>query len=132
MRPVRASRSGDSRWNGGQWRQDANGWWFAGTDGSYPKAGWAQLEWNGQKLWYHFDANGYMSTGWIQDDGNWYYLHAEGDGNRGFMHTGWQEIGGKWYYFHKDTDGAALPVGAMLSNTVTPDGYTVGSDGAWI
>lgn len=81
---------GDSRWNGGQWRQDANGWWFAGTDGSYPKAGWAQLEWNGQKLWYHFDANGYMSTGWIQDDGNWYYLHAEGDGNRGFMHTGWQ------------------------------------------
>lgn len=48
------------------------------------------------------------------------------------MHTGWQEIGGKWYYFHKDTDGAALPVGAMLSNTVTPDGYTVGSDGAWI
>ena len=123
---------GDSRWNGGQWRQDTNGWWFAGTDGSYPKAGWAQLEWNGQKLWYHFDANGYMSTGWIQDDGNWYYLHAEGDGNRGFMHTGWQEIGGKWYYFHKDTDGAALPVGAMLSNTVTPDGYTVGSDGAWI
>ena len=105
---------------------------FAGTDGSYPKAGWAQLEWNGQKLWYHFDTNGYMSTGWIQDGGNWYYLHAAGDGNRGFMHTGWQEIGGKWYYFHKDTDGAALPVGAMLSNTVTPDGYTVGSDGAWI
>ena len=86
---------GDSRWNGGQWRQDANGWWFAGTDGSYPKAGWAQLEWNGQKLWYHFDTNGYMSTGWIQDGGNWYYLHAAGDGNRGFMHTGWQEIGGK-------------------------------------
>lgn len=123
---------GDSRWNGGQWRQDANGWWFAGTDGSYPKAGWAQLEWNGQKLWYHFDTNGYMSTGWIQDGGNCDYLHAAGDGNRGFMHTGWQEIGGKWYYFHKDTDGAALPVGAMLSNTVTPDGYTVGSDGAWI
>ena len=123
---------GDSRWNGGQWKQDANGWWFAGTDGSYPKAGWAQLEWNGQKLWYHFDANGYMSTGWIQDNGNWYYLHAAGDGNRGFMHTGWQEIGGKWYYFHKDTDGAALPVGAMLSNTVTPDGCTVGRDGAWI
>ncbi|MDU3120483.1 MAG: hypothetical protein ACLTVC_01025 [Lachnospiraceae bacterium] len=24
------------------------------------------------------------------------------------------------------------PAGAMLSNTVTPDSYTVGSDGAWI
>lgn len=57
-----------------------------------------------------------MSTGWIQDDGNWYYLHAEGDGNRGFMHTGWQEIGVKWYYFHKETGAgaAAFRAGSCL------------------
>ena len=49
-------------------------------------------------------------------DGNWYYLHAEGDGNRGFMHTGWQEIGVKWYYFHKDTGAgaAAFRAGSCL------------------
>lgn len=36
----------------------------------------------------------------------------------------WKEIDGKQYYFGSD--------GYMLHDTVTPDGYTVGSDGAWI
>ena len=42
----------------------------------------------------------------------------------GMMVFGWYEIQGKWYYFTAD--------GSMLENSVTPDGYFVGSDGAWI
>ncbi len=46
------------------------------------------------------------------------------------MYTGWHEIGGSWYYFRTGTDGG--PAGAMLESAVTPDGFQVGTDGAWI
>ncbi|MDY2713475.1 MAG: hypothetical protein SOV73_09145 [Candidatus Faecivivens sp.] len=38
-------------------------------------------------------------------------------------HDSWNYIGGKWYYFGTD--------GAMLSDTMTPDGYTIDSNGVW-
>ncbi len=40
------------------------------------------------------------------------------------MVFGWRKIQDKWYYF--------TPEGSMLVNTVTPDGYHVGADGACI
>ena len=40
------------------------------------------------------------------------------------MRTGWILWNDVWYYCGAD--------GAMLTDTVTPDGYTVGSDGAWV
>lgn len=49
-----------------------------------------------------------------------YYL----DPINGAMLTGWRYIRGKWYYFE--------PTGAMQHDGITPDGYRVGSDGAWI
>lgn len=36
----------------------------------------------------------------------------------------WREIDGKYYYFGTD--------GYMLADTVTPDDYQVGADGAWV
>lgn len=45
------------------------------------------------------------------------------------MVTGWQQIDGRWYYFNEKSDGFC---GTMLSNTTTPDGYTVDGSGAWI
>ena len=42
----------------------------------------------------------------------------------GAMLTGWQQIGGKWYYFNTS--------GALLTNTTTPDGYTVNANGEWV
>lgn len=48
------------------------------------------------------------------------------DGN---MATGWQQINGIWFYFN-EAKGAAY--GALVTNALTPDGYLVGADGAWI
>ena len=112
----------------GFWKRNEKGWWFEAKDGSYPKSSWKLIGWNGKQQWYHFDENGYMQTGWIKDNGIWYYLHNQADGSQGHMYTGWHLIDGKWYYF---SEGMKQPQGAMLANTTTPDGYKVGPDGAW-
>lgn len=59
--------------------------------------------------------------GWSQDEqGRWRYMQDNG----AYVGYGWKEIAGKQYYFNND--------GYMLSNTITPDGYYVGADGAWV
>ena len=60
-----------------------------------------------------------MRTGWHKVGGDWYYF----DGS-GAMQTGWKQVGGKWYYLDKS--------GALLTNTTTPDGYTVNANGEWV
>ncbi len=112
-----------------QWKMDENGWWFRFDDGTWPSDQWVLLDWNGTSLWYYFNAQGYMVTGWFEQDGNWYYLHAVSDGSLGGMYTGWHQIDGQWYYFHDISDGTR---GKLLVNTTTPDGYQVGADGAWV
>ena len=57
---------------------------------------------------------------WKLDTTGWWYQNDDG----GYPSSQWQEIDGKQYYFGPD--------GYMLSNTITPDGYLVGTDGAWI
>lgn len=110
----------------GTWIQDANGWWFKKTDGSYPVSQWLM---NGG-LWFRFDEKGYMMTGWYTDaDGKKYYLNPVSDGSRGSMKLGWQMIDQKWYYFNLVSDGTK---GAMLVNTETPDGYKVNGEGVWV
>ena len=60
-----------------------------------------------------------MRTGWILDKGIWYYLNEDGS-----MAAGkWVLCKDKWYYLTWN--------GAMAVNALTPDGYAVGSDGAW-
>ena len=56
----------------GAWLRDSVGWWYCNADHSYTTSDWQQI--NG--LWYYFDANGYMVTGWFQSpaSGYWYYL----------------------------------------------------------
>ena len=55
-------------------------------------------------------------------------MHNQADGSQGHMYTGWHLSDGKWYYF---SEGMKQPQGAMFANTITPDGYEVGPDGAW-
>ena len=113
----------------GQWVQDAKGWWYRRTDGSWPKSQWIELGWNGVNSWYYFNESGYMVTGWREDGGYTYYLNPVSDGTRGQMLTGWHQIDSIWYYFNKLTGG---PQGSLVKNATTPDGYKVGADGAWL
>lgn len=59
--------------------------------------------------------------GWIYAEGKgWWYMNTD----YSYPANCWKEIDGKYYYFDAN--------GYMLENTTTPDGYKVGSDGAWI
>lgn len=76
--------------------------------------GWSKAD----GLWRYFNTDGTMKTGWLNDSGAWYYLNSDGA-----MKTGWLNDNGTWYYLNDS--------GAMASDTVI-DGYTIGSNGAWI
>jgi hypothetical protein len=68
--------------------------------------------------WYYKDrTTGSVETGWIQDNGYWYYLNSDG-----VMQTGWVYDSGNWYYLYSD--------GIMATDT-TIDGYYLSSTGAW-
>ena len=137
------------------WKQDGNGWWFENTDGTYVSNAWKQI--NGKR--YVFDNQGYMRTGWFQENGKWYYLDNSGAmrtgwikgnekwyylDNSGAMQTGWVKENGKWYYL--DSSGTMqtgwvkengkwyylAADGVCFINTITPDGYMVDANGAWI
>lgn len=112
----------------GTWMMDGQYWRLKKTDGSFA-TGWVYALWRNVANWYHFDGDGRMDDGWFTDsDGKIYYLHNVPDGTRGYMYTGWRLIGEKWYYFNPVSDGTK---GALYVNRETPDGYTVGEDGAW-
>ena len=88
-----------------------------------------------------------MAGGWYKDpvDNHTYYL----DPTEGGMSIGWRQIDRKWYYFNtvvtapsweldKKTGkwlyhakSKSKPLGAMLCNEKTPDGYHVNADGVW-
>ena len=59
-----------------------------------------------------------MQTGWLKENGVWYYL----DGS-GAMKTGWYQVSGKWYY--------AYSSGALAVRT-TINGYTVNANDEWV
>lgn len=61
------------------------------------------------------------AEGWEQSDEGWRYRNSDGT----YAANEWlQTSDGSWYYFGSD--------GLMYAGTVTPDGYTVGDDGAWV
>ncbi|NRY60544.1 N-acetylmuramoyl-L-alanine amidase family protein [Clostridium beijerinckii] len=98
------------------WDKLADGSWnFYDATGAKVVNNWANVG----GAWYFLKADGVMATGWQQVGGVWYYLNASGA-----MATGWINDGGNWYYLNAS--------GAMLANTTTPDGYYVGSNGAWV
>lgn len=113
----------------GNWTQNEKGWWFQYKDDTWPSNEWLYLPWGDGYNWYFFDANGYMSSGWVLWNGHYYYMNGNSDGNKGAMLTGWQFIDGKWYYLESNITSK---YGAMYKNRRTPDGYYVGDDGAWV
>ena len=69
---------------------------------------------------------GTWQTGTGANQGKWWY----DNGNGSYTNNGWQWIDGNGdgiaesYYFDNN--------GWLLTNTTTPDGYTVNADGAWV
>ena len=124
--------------------------WFSFAENGIMEYGWYLDERTGKWYWMHRTSDGMlgtMLTGWHFDeqDGKWYYMSPRS----GEMLLGWQEIDGKWYYFNPYAPAAtwefneatggwtynganSRPYGSMYANETTPDGYTVGEDGAWI
>lgn len=123
--------------------------WYHFADNNVMDSGWYYDV--AGATWYYLseDHNGFfgeMKTGWYysESDKKWYYLNPANGG----MITGWSLIDGKWYYmavsanvqswFYNDnikkweyrTD-VAHPYGSLYVSETTPDGYNVGSDGAW-
>lgn len=98
------------------WNKDTKGNWTYVVDSKGTKAtGWV----NDQGTWYYLNAEGIMQTGWVKDNGTWYYLKSSGA-----MATGWYQVGGNWYYSYAS--------GALAVSTTTPDGYTVNANGEWV
>lgn len=73
---------------------------------------------------WSFTNNGtaYNNT-WVVYGGKWYYLNENGH-----LLTGWQTINGTQYYLSAESS-AAHPIGSLYIDTLTPDGFYVGSDG---
>jgi len=133
----------------GSWKQNQNGWWYQYTNGTWPSNSWVKLPVQGGEAWYYFNKDGYMATGWLFENKNWYYLDPQTGKNNGRMMTGWQQIGGQWYYFKQNgsmatgwnyinknwyyfsTDKLAGE-GSMYADRMTPDGFYVNKDGVWV
>ena len=58
-----------------------------------------------------------VSAEWKQNDTGWWYIDDSS------WLIGWKEIDGKWYYFGQD---------GYMAHDTSVNGYTLGSDGAWI
>lgn len=81
----------------------------------------------------------YSPNGWVYSKGNGKVAKNEWVSDKGFKYyagpqevilLGWQTIGGYWYYFNPIQTN--IPLGALLTNTITPDGYQVNASGQWV
>ena len=109
---VTVKADSDSAPAQGTWTWSARGWSYRYADGTHPSNTAKTID--GQV--YRFDADGYMRTGWVFDQGNWYYHALSGaqatgwvlDGvswyyltpGTGQMATGWVKDGSHWYYLN--------------------------------
>lgn len=97
----------------------------AGGGGGLANSGWYKLQNNaGTYGWYYFNNNGVMAEGYTYDPltNGYYYLNPNKDAYQGMMSVGWLNVGGVDKYFGAN--------GALQTNTISPDGYTVTADGS--
>lgn len=75
--------------------------------GSAVTTGWVQQD----GKWYYYNPDGTMRLGWLQYGTNhvWYYFDEDGA-----MATGWRHVSSKWYYFDAE--------GVMMTGWVHVDG----------
>ena len=94
----------------GRWTQNADGTWSYATTSKFTNTWGCIANPNdaNSAAWYYFDRNGNMLTGWQKLYWNGAY---------------------RWYYFSQTKDSNE---GKCQLGGITPDGYRVGADGAWI
>ena len=139
------------------WKHNDKGWWFDLGDGDYAKD--EQVEIDDQI--YRFDSDGYMVTGWHQEEGGWEYFTLNGQQifgwaswngswyflspENGIMQTNWINVDGTWYYLHHsgamatgwaEINGSWFYMddnGAMVTGIQTIDGkrHLFHDSGAW-
>lgn len=79
-----------------QWINNNGVWQYNDSLGNPLKNTWFYDRTSGKN--YYLQADGSMATGWLFNNGRWYYLNPISNGTRGAMQTGWQYINGSWYY----------------------------------
>ena len=89
-------------------------WYYLNQDGFA-----LQEEWLHQGVWYYFDSNYRMQTGWLNLCGTWYYFKDNG----AMCDDEWIPYNGAWYYFKAD--------GSMAANE-TINGWTFNTSGACV
>lgn len=106
--------------NKGEWVESSTKYIDADTAAAIYQRGSVSGEWiQDQTGWWYRNLDGsYTASNWQQIDGAWYFFNENG-----YMATGWIDWNGARYYCDQVS-------GKMLADTTTPDGYTVGADGA--
>ena len=86
---------------------------------SYAADGWTKTN----DHWTYIN-QGKTHTGWLQTSEGYYYM----DLSTGYMTTGFKQIDGKWYFF----DGAGYMVSQCYVRSKSSDLYHwIGTDGVW-
>jgi glucan-binding YG repeat protein len=108
------------------WLSVNNNWYFFKNSGCMVTSNWAGS--------YYLDSDGKMKTNSFTPDG--YYCGADGV----YVRNAWIKYNGNYYYVNANglmkknawvKDYYLGDDGVMKTNTFTPDGYYVGSDGAY-
>lgn len=103
----------------GNWTPDQNGLKYLKTDNTFCQNEYEFIHGH----WYGFDENGVVIAGINKNMETGIYYLFEKDGKL-TEQTGWIPVGeNQWVYVEKN--------GICLSNTVTPDGYTIGENAIW-
>lgn len=146
---LNADGSYDSKYSGGKWYQNNQGWWWADKSGWYPKNTWVRID----GKYYYFHNSGYLATdSWI---GNYYVdktgawdasvvkdgysgTYAETIAGRGFISiikngnqhrvtVTWPESAAKYYYW--EFTGSFDSKGVMSYKGATKTVYIYDTDG---
>ena len=86
-------------WDQVGWIERSGRWRFRYPDGTYVRDSWGKIS----GVWYLFDGNGDMLTGWQLRSGIYYYMDTSGA-----MRTGWLLDKNVWYFLKDD---GAMAVG---------------------
>lgn len=108
------------------WHENESGKWYVDENGEQPVDCMKSID----GVYYGFDKNGYMITGWRYFDYGWRYFDETG----AIISEGWKEIDGKYYHFIDNTDyhDNQGKITLMECDTIVDGKYLVGADGVWV